>query len=120
MQRLRLFLAALACVGVVAATVVGAAQADPRTGDHLDTSCTNGFTGTLIGIPFTNVNASYTVSNSTSAFVIESITLYAPDGSFLFAYQKPATRNAASTTCNFTDEELGFSGTLTGFFTPVG
>jgi hypothetical protein len=120
MQRLRLFLAALACLCAVAATMVAAAQADPSKGDHLDATCANGFTGTLIGLPFTSVNASFTVSNSTRAFVIESMTLFAPDGTFLFTYQKPSTPNAASTTCNFTDRELGFYGTLTGFFTPGG
>ena len=120
MKRLKLFLAALACVFAVAATAVAAAQADPRTGDHLDTSCTNGFTGTLIGIPFTSVNASSTVSNSTRVFVIESMTLFAPDGTFLFTYQKPSTLKAGTTTCTFTDRELGFHGTLTGFFTPGG
>lgn len=118
MKRLRLFLAALACVSAVAATAVAAAQADPTTGDHLDISCTNGFTGTLIGIPFTNVHASFTVSNSTQTFVIESMTLFAPDGTFLFTFQKPSTPNAGTTTCSFTDRELGFFGTLTGFFTP--
>src|SRR3954463_10003705 len=120
MKRLRLCLAALACVSAVAASVVAAAQADPTKGDHLLTTCDNGFTGTLIGIPFTNVAASYTVSNSRRAFVIESLTVYTPDGTFLVSYQKPARTNSSSTTCTFTDEELGFYGTLTGFFTPGG
>jgi hypothetical protein len=118
MRRFGYLLAALACVSAVAATVVAAAQADPTKGDHLVTTCNNGFTGTLIGVPFTNVAASFTVSNSTSAFVIESLTVYTPDGSFLVSYQKPAQTNSSSTTCTFTDEELGFYGTLTGFFTP--
>lgn len=116
-------LASAAILMIAAAAIfAGSAVADPtRNIERIDVSCENGFTGTLIGIPFTPTSQALLVSNGTSAFVVNSANIYNPDGSFLFNYQKPGDKTGQSfTSCTFVVEQLGYFGTLTGFFTPIG
>ncbi len=109
-------------VGIGTATP---ALADPsRNNETIALSCDNGFTGTLIAIPFTPIQEAQLVSDGTNAFIIVSTTAYAPDNTLLGTYTKPGLRSGqAFTNCTFnvtSGPGTGVHGTVTGYFTPIG
>src|ERR671923_121638 len=116
-------LAAVVLALALAAAVPSVAVADPsRNTETVALSCDNGFRGTVTAIPFTPIEEANLVTGSTSAFIIVSATIFRPDGTFVFAYQKPGERSGQSfTTCDLvveTGPAAGFYGTTVGYFTP--